>query len=192
MAEIPVEKKSSMTWLWVLLGLILAALLLWWLLDDDDEQVAEPVAVESVEADRMTMNGADPAAVAAGTDQATAGGPVTQLGALIPAIAPQMVGQEVRLTNVPIQEVVSDIGFWIGPSADQRVFAVISEERSPQQPGEGIARVNEGATVDLVGTIRSRGEVLQGLAAGGNASDLPQGVDRFLVVSNYRTAGQTQ
>jgi hypothetical protein len=45
--EIPVEKKSSMSWLWILLALLLAALLLWWLLDDDDE-VAEPVAVGTV------------------------------------------------------------------------------------------------------------------------------------------------
>lgn len=50
MADIPVEKKSSMKWLWVLLALIIAALLLWWLLDDnDDAQVAEPVGIESTE-----------------------------------------------------------------------------------------------------------------------------------------------
>ena len=186
MAEIPVEKKSSMTWLWVLLALLLAALLLWWLLDDDDEaRVAEPAGVEAIEADRMVVDGV-------ATNQTAAAGAVTDLGALLPTIAPQMVGQEVRLTNVPVQEVVSDIGFWIGPSSDQRVFAVLSEQRSPQQPGEGIARVNQGATVDLMGTIRSRGEVLQGLAAGQNANDLPQGVERFLVVSNYRMPGQNQ
>lgn len=50
MAEIPVEKKSSMNWLWVLLALLVAALLLWWLLDDNDNnQVTEPVAVEATE-----------------------------------------------------------------------------------------------------------------------------------------------
>ena len=46
MAEIPVEKKSSLAWLWVLLGLILAALILWWLLSGDDEPEAAGVAGE--------------------------------------------------------------------------------------------------------------------------------------------------
>jgi hypothetical protein len=47
MAEIPVEKKSSLGWLWALLALLLLALLLWWLLADDEEElVAEPVVVE--------------------------------------------------------------------------------------------------------------------------------------------------
>ena len=41
MAEIPVEKKSSMTWLWLLLAAILAALLIWWITADEDD--AEPV-----------------------------------------------------------------------------------------------------------------------------------------------------
>lgn len=42
MAEIPVEKKSGMGWLWALLALVLAALLLWWLFSEmDDDRVAE-------------------------------------------------------------------------------------------------------------------------------------------------------
>lgn len=39
MAEIPVEKKSSMAWLWILLGLLVVAALLWALLSGDDEEV---------------------------------------------------------------------------------------------------------------------------------------------------------
>lgn len=35
MAEIPVEKKSGKSWLWILLPLLLLGLLLWWILDDD-------------------------------------------------------------------------------------------------------------------------------------------------------------
>ena len=40
MAEIPVQKKSGKTWLWVLLAIILAALLAWWLLNDDGDEDA--------------------------------------------------------------------------------------------------------------------------------------------------------
>lgn len=183
MAEIPVEKKSSMTWLWVLLALILAALLLWWLLDDDDEgRLADPAAIETVDAERVIVPG----------DATTqAGGAVTDMAMLIPAIAPEMVGREVQLTNVPVQEVVSDIGFWIGPSNDQRVFAVLSQEPTPGTPMEGEADVNAGAMADITGTIRTRGEVLQGLAQG-DVNNLPQGVDRFIVVENYQVRGQNQ
>ena len=50
MAEIPVEKKSSMTWLWLLLAAILAALLIWWITADEDD--ADPVLAETaIEAD---------------------------------------------------------------------------------------------------------------------------------------------
>lgn len=52
MAEIPVHKKSSLAWLWILLALLLLGLLLWWLLSDDNdaERVAgsETQVVESV------------------------------------------------------------------------------------------------------------------------------------------------
>ncbi|MDT0576729.1 hypothetical protein RM533_11130 [Croceicoccus sp. F390] len=40
MAEIPVEKKSSMSWLWIILAIIVLALLAWWIFSDDDDVVA--------------------------------------------------------------------------------------------------------------------------------------------------------
>lgn len=44
MAEIPIEKKSSMGWLWAVLALILAALLVWWLVSDSDDDDTELAA----------------------------------------------------------------------------------------------------------------------------------------------------
>ena len=41
MAEIPVEKKSSRTWLWLLLAAILVVLLIWWLSSGNDNVVDE-------------------------------------------------------------------------------------------------------------------------------------------------------
>jgi hypothetical protein len=182
MAEIPVEKKSSMTWLWVLLGLLLAALLLWWLLADDDDEAVDPAGVETMQVDTMTTDGLATGGVA--TDPAAAG-PITDMSMLMPAIAPEMVGREVRLEGVQVQEVVSDIGFWVGPSSDQRIFAVLSQEATPGTPTEGEADVNTGARANVTGTIRTRQEVMQGLAQG-DVMNLPQGVDRFLVVENYQ------
>ena len=187
MAEIPVERKSSMAWLWVLLAVVLAALLLWWLLDNDDEAYVDPAAVESVEsveADRMIINDG------LATDQAAAGaGVVTNISMLLPAISEDMVGRQVQLSGVRVMEPVSDAGFWIGQGPDQRLYAVLSEQSTPQTPTEGVADVNAGAMANLTGTIKTRQEALQGLAAGTNTDALPEGVDHFIVVESYQVQG---
>lgn len=182
MAEIPVERKSGTPWLWILLALLVAALLLWWILDDGEEaQLADPANIEASEmvvTDQVPGMGAD----------ASAAGPVTQMSALIPTIAPDMVGREVQLTNVPVQEVVSDVGFWIGPNSDNRVFAVLTQEPTPGTPMEGAADVNAGAMADISGTIRTRADMER--LAQGKVMDLPQGVDRFLIVESYQPKTQ--
>lgn len=184
MAEIPVEKKSSMTWLWVLLALIIAALLLWWLLADDGEEVGgvDTVAVETLQV------GSEPVGI---EGNQVAGGPVTDISMLIPAISQDMVGRQFQLNGVQVQEVVGDIGFWVGPSTGQRVFAVLTQEPTPNTPMEGQADVNSGATANISGTIRTRGELLENFARG-QVDALPQGVDRFLVVENYQVVQQNQ
>ena len=48
MADIDVERKSSKSWIWWLLGLILLALLLWWFLGQDDDDEVEVETVEPV------------------------------------------------------------------------------------------------------------------------------------------------
>jgi len=60
MAEIPIEKKSSLAWLWILLGLVLAGLLLWWLLSGDDEPDSAGVATEET----VASSTADPSMAA--------------------------------------------------------------------------------------------------------------------------------
>lgn len=40
MAEIPITKKSSLPWLWIIIASLIIGLLAWWLLtDDDDDEV---------------------------------------------------------------------------------------------------------------------------------------------------------
>ncbi len=46
MVEIPIEQKSNLKWLWLLLAVLLLGLLLWWALDDDDAEVAAIAPVE--------------------------------------------------------------------------------------------------------------------------------------------------
>ncbi|MFP5296459.1 MAG: hypothetical protein ACLGG3_03935 [Alphaproteobacteria bacterium] len=183
MAEIPVTKKGkSYWWLWLLLAALLILLLIWLFTADEEVEPVEPVepvAVETVQPVDGTGN------------ETAAAGPVTDMAMLMPAIPADMVGRQFQLNGVQIQEVVGDIGFWIGPSADQRIFAVLTQESTPQTPMEGEADVNAGAAADISGTIRTRGEIIQDFAQG-EVANLPQGVDRFLVVESYRVTNQSQ
>ena len=185
MAEIPIKEKGGIPWwVWLLLAAIIAALLIWWISGDGDDEAraVDPVAVESSEP--VAMGGAtDTGNAAAGTT----GGAITDMAMLMPAISDDMVGRQFRLDGVQIQEVVGDIGFWIGPSADQRVFAVLTQEKTPSTAMEGEADVNQGARANVSGTIRTRGEIIQDFAEGDVAA-LPQGVNHFLVVENYQVA----
>lgn len=185
MAEIPVERKGGGIpwWVWLLLAAIVVALLIWWASAEEDEvETVEPVGVEAVEpfpADGVATN------------QMAAAGPITDMSMLMPTISEDMVGRQVQLDGVQIQEVVSDIGFWIGPSQDQRIFAVLSQEPTPTTPTEGAADVNPGSTANVSGTIRTRGEILEDMAQG-QVMNLPEGVDRFLVIESYRIDAPNQ
>ncbi len=63
MAEIPVEKKSSLGWLWILLALLLLALLLWWILGSDDD-VEDEVLVGTATEETAIVADTDTAEVA--------------------------------------------------------------------------------------------------------------------------------
>ena len=179
MAEIPVEKKGGMPWwVWLLLALLVAALL-WWLLGDDDEpeQVAaapyEEVAAPA-DAELITTAPADVGATA-GTMAAGNAGPITDLAAISGATAAAAVaGRQVELNSVPVLEMVSDAGFYVGSSPADRVYVLLDEQKTPNQPGEGRVNVNKGQTIGLSGTVRSAAD---GAPAG---VVLPQGVERYI------------
>ena len=68
MAEIPVEKKSSSAWLWIVLLALLGAIAGWWLLSDDGERDRledDIVTTELVEEDAITTGDLTLAAIAA-------------------------------------------------------------------------------------------------------------------------------
>ena len=183
MAEIPVEKKGGMPWwVWLLLAL-LVALLLWWLLDNDDEReqvAAAPYEEVAAPVDAGTTLPADTGAVAgttaaAGSAGDTASGPITDLAAFGGATAAStLAGRQVELSGVPVLEMVSDAGFYIGSSPADRVYVLLDEQKTPNTPGEGRVNVNKGQTIGLSGTVRS--------AADGAPTGLvlPQGVERYI------------
>ncbi len=143
MANIPVEKKSSTSWIWWLLLILGIIALLWWLFasnDDEAQYVAadnEPVVAETAAVEP-----------AAGADA----GAITALSALSGGAA--LVGREVRLDNVPVNQVVGDEGFTIGEGANQ-TLVMFDEYPTPDTPIEGQVDVDPGSRVSIEGTVEN-------------------------------------
>lgn len=130
MAEIPISRKPAIPlWGWFLLaaGVVI---LLWWALAGwgrrDTVAIGNPAEAE----------------------------PITDVVAIvaIPNRLP-LVGRRVQFTNVNVQSVVGDKTFWIGPSAEQRVFVVLNEVPTPGTPIEGRYDINAGQTINVTGTL---------------------------------------
>lgn len=139
MAEIPVEKKSSMSWLWILLALILAALLLWWLFSAGDDDEFEPVGDEVAVVETVDTEAVD------GT--AAPGGAMT-LAAIL-ANPSAYYGREGFTGEVTVAGPLTDRGFWI-ENEGNRMFAIVID-----QPAERPIDINPGATLRLNGgTVR--------------------------------------
>jgi hypothetical protein len=139
MADIDVERKSSMAWLWWLLGLLVLALLAWLLLrGGDDPEVA---AVEPLPA---------PAPVTpATTPEPIAQGPLCVAQAL--SGATPNIGQTLGTCSMNVVEVVSDRGFWIEENGE-RVFVVINEGAPGVADTQGAAErpdINPGQTITV-------------------------------------------
>lgn len=135
-ADINVERKKGMSWLWWILGLILLALIAWWFLaaGDDDAETATVV---------------DPAPV---TAPVTPPEVVGQAGGI--AIADILgdpegnVGQDFS-DEVTVADVPTDRGFWIEDQG-ARLFAIIIDE-----PTEDPLDINPGQTLRITeGVLR--------------------------------------
>lgn len=131
MAEIPVEKKSSMGWLWVLLALLILALLAWWLLDSDDE------AVEYAETD---------AVVAAPVE------PMAATGMLA-------VGESVDLDNIRVTSLAGDMAFNADVNG-QNMLVLFDQTPTPGDATEGEYDINPGSMLNIEGSVRSASDPL--------------------------------
>lgn len=156
MAEIPIEKKSSMGWLWGLLALLLVALLAWWILSDDDDEV------EYAENETVATAPADSAAVA-GTTGAAAGA------------SAMAVGDSVDLDNVRVTSLAGDMAF----NADvngQNMLVVFDQQRTPNDATEGEYDINPGSVVNIDGSVRSASDPLPT----GVDAQIPAGTERYI------------
>lgn len=144
MAEIPVEKKSSRTWLWLLLAAILVVLLIWWLSSGNDNVVDED-AVATAPAgtlDTVDQSAMDPA------------GPMT-LAAIL--AQPQSYIGQTFTGEVGVDGPLTDRGFWV-QNDGARMFAIIIDEprevpmdiNAGQQLMVSGGRIHEGGAVSDV------------------------------------------
>lgn len=144
MAEIPVEKKSSLSWLWWLLLLLGIAALVWWLIADNDDDAEvdldDGVAVEGNAEydDAMTGDSGEMVAITGVAGLASLG---------------EMIGRDVELTDVAVNEVVGDEAFTVGEGANE-TLVMFDEERTPNTAMEGNVDVNPGSNVTIRGEVR--------------------------------------
>lgn len=139
MADIPVERKSNMAWLWILIGLVLLALIIWWATSDSEEELPadEIVGAETIGADPITPP--EPVGLEAGVTIADI------LGAPNDYIGTNDFQAEVAVADVP-----TDRGFWVEDQGN-RLFAVIIDNPQEQpkdiNPGQQL-RISEGMVRD--------------------------------------------
>jgi hypothetical protein len=159
MVEIPVERKSSLKWLWLLLALLLLGLLLWWALDDNDAEVAGVAPATAVE-ESVEPGAAMAPAAGADTTATDPAGPAAQgAGASIAAILRNpaaYVGRNDFAAEVQVPEVPTDRGFWVEHEG-ARMFALIIDG-----PREDPVDINPGQRLRVTeGMLRDNGSVGQ-------------------------------
>lgn len=131
MAEIHMERKRGMGWMWALLAILLIALLAWMFWPRRDVELV-PVATAT------TATIIDPVVVPPATDTTIA---------TILASPQQWVGREFSGV-VTVADVPSDRGFWIEQNG-QRMFAILYDE-----PAEVPIDINAGQQLRIRGTVR--------------------------------------
>ncbi len=146
MAEIPVEKKSSLSWLWWLLLLAGIAALVWWLVAANDDEVDTDLDDGVVVEENAAFD--DSAMMDGGMDATTALTGVAGLASLA-----DMIGRDVELTGVAVNEVVGDEAFTVG-EGDNETLVMFDEERTPNDNMEGNVDVNPGSNVTIRGEVR--------------------------------------
>lgn len=117
MAEIDVQRRNNMSWLWWLLGLIVVALIVWVLLDGTmGETAMEPEAempAAEVPATGVAPTPADPSAPTV---------PIADINSYPRNWFGRTVAGEVEVVEVPTNR-----GFWV-ESDGERLFALVVDE----------------------------------------------------------------
>ncbi len=85
---------------------------------------------------------------------ATDGLPITDLATVVTTPNQQsLVNKQVQLTNAPVQSVVGDRTFWVGPSNTQQLLVVLDEALDSSRIDKKLD-INTGQTLTIDGLIR--------------------------------------
>ena len=128
------RREGIPLWVWPLIPLLLGALALGWSLNRDDDRRAET-------GNQGTNNNAGQNAAPLTDLRQVAGSPN----------AASFAGRPASFVNVPVQSVVGDTGFFVGPNANQLLFVALDEGAANQ--GEGRVQVQPGQAVTVSGVI---------------------------------------
>lgn len=132
MAEIPVTKKDSNSWIWWLLLALGVLALIWFLLSDDDDDIVEPIDNDVV---------------------ATA--PVTP----VMAADTMVIGESVNLEGVRVTSLAGDMAFMVDANG-QEMLVLFDQTPTPGDATEGEYDINPGSMVNLSGTVRDANQAL--------------------------------
>jgi hypothetical protein len=183
-AQIYQEKKGLPIWLWPLLALLLLGLLFALLHGrhgNDQAQTAPPPAqtapAPAPAPAPVAAAGTDAAAPAGGTDTsgkdikvhsgtdvATAkpgqasvpGVPLSDVVVFATAAdATTFIGRKAKLTNVPVQKVITDRAFFVGPSADQQMLVLLDKGMDAGASGAKKVQIATGQPVSLIGVVEA-------------------------------------
>ena len=89
-------------------------------------------------------------------DTMMGGGAITDVQAILDAQrqdSQPLDGRLVQLQDAMVQEVVGDVSFLVGPSADQAVFVVLADEAAGAQVEQAVD-INPGQTLAINGVMR--------------------------------------
>ena len=142
---------SWLPWVLGLLALLLIGLLIWALVansDDSDTTATGDTGTEQ-ELDGGSTGTGDTGTAGEGTPGTIVAGSEDVLAAATAGDLGSFAGQQVTGTAVPVESVIADEAFWVGPSADERVLVYITDAGA-----ESGVDVDAGDTVTFSGTLQ--------------------------------------